>query len=77
MDGKQLFATSEDTPHGGVIFPLLANIALHGMENRIKQYAQTLPGILHEDIAVVQRCQGIISEWLLDMGLELKPSKTR
>jgi RNA-directed DNA polymerase len=32
--------------------------------------------ILHEDITVVQRCQSIISEWLSDMGLELKPSKT-
>jgi RNA-directed DNA polymerase len=70
------------------------------MEERIKQYAETLPGrsgygsrakrqsialtryaddfvILHEDLTVVQRCQIIISEWLKDMGLELKPSKTR
>jgi RNA-directed DNA polymerase len=100
MDNKQLFPTSEGTPQGGVISPLLANIALHGMENRIKQFAETLPGrkgigkanhryalsliryaddfvILHEDLAVVQRCREIISEWLKGMGLELKPSKTR
>ncbi|MCC5632479.1 HNH endonuclease [Nostoc sphaeroides CHAB 2801] len=44
MDGKQLFPTSEGTPQGGVISPLLANIALHGMEERIKQYADTFPG---------------------------------
>ncbi|MBD2606197.1 group II intron reverse transcriptase/maturase [Scytonema hofmannii FACHB-248] len=44
MDGKQLFPTSEGTPQGGVISPLLANIALHGMEKRIKQYAETLKG---------------------------------
>lgn len=96
MDGKQLFPTFEGTPQGGVISPLLANIALHGMEERIKQFAGTLKGdkqrnrealsliryaddfvILHEDITVVQRCQSIISEWLLDMGLELKSSKTK
>lgn len=96
MDGKQLFPTSEGTPQGGVISPLLANIALHGMEERIKQYSETLKGrkldnrsnlsliryaddfvILHKDITVVQRCREIISEWLIDMGLELKPDKTR
>jgi RNA-directed DNA polymerase len=37
MDNKQLFPTSEGTPQGGVISPLLANIALHGMEKRIIQ----------------------------------------
>ncbi|WP_228041900.1 group II intron reverse transcriptase/maturase [Planktothrix mougeotii] len=95
-DGKELFPTNEGTPQGGVISPLLANIALHGMENRVKQYAETLKGqkrvnrqalsliryaddfvIIHEDLNVVKKCQEIIAEWLSDMGLELKPSKTK
>jgi len=93
---EELFPTNEGTPQGGVISPLLANIALHGMENRIKQYAETLKGekaknrsalsliryaddflIIHEHLEVVKRCQEIIADWLSDMGLELKPSKTK
>jgi RNA-directed DNA polymerase len=104
MDKGILDETSQGTPQGGVISPLLANIALHGMEERIKQYAETLrmftPNgnnvskinkrysisliryaddfvILHEDLGVVKRCQEIISDWLKEIGLELKPSKTR
>ena len=41
-DDKQIFPTSEGSPQGGVISPLLANIALHGMENCIKEFAETL-----------------------------------
>ena len=94
--GKELFPTHDGTPQGGVISPLLANIALHGMEERVKQYAETLKGskrtnrnalsliryaddfvIIHEDLNVIKKCQEIIADWLKDMGLELKPSKTK
>ena len=44
MDNGQFQETSEGTPQGGVISPLLANIALHGMEERVKQIAETLKG---------------------------------
>ncbi len=104
MDGKDLFPTNKGTPQGGVISPLLANIALHGMEERLKQYAEsqrwyTENGvhlskslrrqaisliryaddfvILHHELEVIEECQEIIKEWLAEMGLELKPSKTK
>lgn len=101
---KEYSQTLEGTPQGGVISPLLANIALHGLETRIKQafpkllrhqretwfhkkgehfnspivvrYADDFV-ILHEDLAVVQKCQQITADWLTDMGLELKSTKTR
>ena len=84
------------TPQGGVISPLLANIALHGMEQRIKEYAATLKGskrdnkkslsliryaddflIIHENLDVIQECQRIISGWLAEFNLEIKPEKTQ
>ena len=33
--------------------------------------------ILHENLEIVLRCKEIISKWLKDLGLELKPEKTR
>lgn len=43
-DNGKWFPTDEGTPQGGVISPLLANIALHGMEKVVKDFARTLPG---------------------------------
>ena len=86
----------EGTPQGGVLSPLLANIALHGMEHRIKEYAATWKGdksgnkfslsliryaddfvIIHEKLEVIEQCQKIISDWLAEYDLEIKPEKTR
>lgn len=39
VDGGTLFSTFEGTPQGGVISPLLANIALHGLEQRLKEFS--------------------------------------
>ena len=105
IDKRAFTATSEGTPQGGVISPLLANIALHGLENHIAQafpsnkmgyikgstrkygridvsapnvirYADDFV-VLCDEKTVVQRCQELISEWLLRVGLKLNPEKTR
>ncbi|WP_276733795.1 group II intron reverse transcriptase/maturase [Bacillus sp. (in: firmicutes)] len=94
IDNNLFVKTTEGTPQGGTISPLLANIALHGMEERIRvaipqksqpfrrkkpnliRYADDLV-ILHAELEVIQKCQQVLREWLTDMGLELKPSKTR
>ncbi|OJJ11400.1 group II intron reverse transcriptase/maturase [Roseofilum reptotaenium AO1-A] len=86
------------TPQGGVISPLLANIALDGMINDIvakfpnylkrngKKITNYKPIIVryaddfvvfHKEIEVVQQCKTAISDWLNQIGLELKPEKTR
>jgi RNA-directed DNA polymerase len=44
MESGQFLETNEGTPQGGVISPLLANIALHGMEQLVIDYARSLKG---------------------------------
>ncbi len=102
-ENEKLAETTDGTPQGGVISPLLANIALHGMEECVKKFAEKLDlrdnrgrqqgkrdkrhslnliryaddfVILHKDYSVILRCKELITNWLTDMGLELKPSKT-
>ncbi|MDJ0619291.1 MAG: group II intron reverse transcriptase/maturase [Calothrix sp. MO_192.B10] len=95
-DGRTWFPTEEGTPQGGIIYPLLANIALHGMEKIVKEFARTLPGkkshnesqislvryaddfvILHPKLEVVMKAKALIEEFLHEIGLELRPEKTR
>ena len=43
IDQEGFTATSEGTPQGGVLSPLLANIALHGLEKVLNEFIVTLP----------------------------------
>ena len=92
LDDGELFPTEEGTPQGGPLSCVLANIALHGLETLVKEAFPRTPSrpnppivvrladdfvVLHDDRAVVEDSQALISTWLAEMGLELKPSKTR
>lgn len=55
MDGNELFPTEEGTPQGGVISPLLANIALHGMEEKVLQYASEQKWKYPNGVAMAKR----------------------
>jgi RNA-directed DNA polymerase len=93
MDGEELFSTEIGAPQGGVLSPLLMNVALHGLETaittafpaakggrlwrpRVIRYADDLV-VFHRDYDAIVQVQDIASRWLQEMGLTLKPSKTR
>lgn len=91
IDNGVFTETDSGTPQGGVISPLLANIALHGMEEMISgltgyksrqkhahlvRYADDLV-VLHQDKEVIIKCKKALEKWLHPLGLELKESKTR
>ncbi len=89
MEAGVFNPTEQGTPQGGVISPLLANIALHGMETAIQTAFRWIEGrphliryaddfvILHPDKVGVEKAQRVIETCLQGIGLELKPSKTR
>jgi RNA-directed DNA polymerase len=91
MDNGIFEATEAGTPQGGVISPLLANIALDGMIRLIDNKFPKKKGylvakliryaddfvVISPQLEVIQQCQVVIEEWLKPIGLELKPAKTR
>jgi len=92
LDNGVFEETETGTPQGGVISPLLANIALDGMARLIEtlfpkksdkrnqavliRYADDFV-VISPSLKIIEQCKTAISEWLKSIGLELKPEKTR
>ena len=83
--------TETGTPQGGVISPLLANIALHGMEEALRvppnkhnpppsravvRYADDFV-VFCETKADAEEAKQVLSAWLAERGLTFSEEKTR
>jgi len=84
--------TPAGTPQGGIISPLLANIALHGMEQSlgvkyncrgenigkraVVRYADDF-AVFCESKEDAEKVTVLLTEWLRERGLELATDKTR
>ena len=89
LEGVDFTPTEAGTPQGGPLSPLLANIALHGMEKVASSVCSKKKGqpiliryadnfvILHADKEILERATKVVTEHLKDMGLWLNPKKTR
>lgn len=92
MEGEVFHDTKAGTPQGGVISPLLANIALHGMEEALGvRYSKQ--GYLNGNRALVRYADDFVvfcesredaeavvqtlKDWLGQRGLTLSEEKTR
>ncbi|MFO7143457.1 RNA-directed DNA polymerase [Arthrospira sp. PCC 8006] len=92
LDNGVFEDTETGTPQGGVISPILANIALLGMVRLIEKmypnntnnkpfatvirYADDFV-VISKDLEIIEQCKTAISKWLEPVGLEIKPEKTR
>jgi RNA-directed DNA polymerase len=92
VDAGVFHATEEGTPQGGVLSPLLANIALHGMETALGVRYDKAGGTISrravvryaDDFAVfcesrtdAEETVEILRSWLAERGLTLSSEKTR
>ena len=87
FENGEIFPSEAGTPQGGIVSPLLANIALHGLETAITtafgkkhrvaviRFADDFV-IICEDLATLLAAKALTETWLAETGLVLKPSKT-
>ena len=89
VDNGVFAPTEAGTPQGGTVSPLLANIALQGMEDAILsprnrkhveqpilvRYADDFV-VLHSDLEKLKQAEQKLVDWLAGMGLFMNPKKT-
>src|SRR6266567_1669971 len=91
MDGDTYSSSETGIAQGGILSPLLMNVALHGMEAVVTEssedghtgdqpllvrYADDFV-ILHADLKELQQVVRRVKHWLARMGLHLHADKTR
>jgi group II intron reverse transcriptase/maturase len=91
QDGRQWEATTQGTPQGGVISPLLANVVLHvaldtwfsetvipGLTRRadMVRYADDFV-LMYEDEMEARACLQTVTDRLKEFGLDIHSEKTR
>ena len=89
MEGGDFSPSHEGTPQGGVVSPLLANIALDGMERELQRAYTISEGkpaliryaddfvVLHPTLKGVEKARKVVEAWLATIGLNLNPKKTK
>jgi len=87
VDKGELLFPEAGTPQGSPLSPLLCNVALHGLEVALEKvstryrvvvirYADDLV-IICQDLETLLKAKARAEEWLAEVGLRLKPSKSR
>ena len=84
LDGGSVTRSGSGTPQGGVISPCLCNVYLHRLDRqwtkrghgRLVRYADDLLAVCRTE-REAERALAALSEVLAELGLVLKPAKTR
>ena len=82
VEAEIFHATESGAPQGGVISPLILNVALHGLQEHLGQrfgyvrYADDLV-VCARTREEIEAVRATIEEWLKPRGLALHPEKTR
>ncbi|MDQ2732435.1 MAG: group II intron reverse transcriptase/maturase [Armatimonadota bacterium] len=91
MEKQVVYATEEGTPQGGIISPVLANLALDGLQAKLRKQLPTWSGkkvnlVRYADDFIItgdskelleEKVKPFVGEFLAERGLELSEEKTR